>query len=131
MLLEVDKKFDELFLDEKIVKKSENLPQEIKIYLEKGKRINNEWENKEKLTSIINDCINIENTINNINNINDNIKDFKEKKNYIVKLKPNEEELEECLNDIKEIGEIYCDEKEENKENSKEENKENSKEEKK
>jgi len=129
LLLEVDKKFDELFLDEKIVKKSENLPQEIKIYLEKGKKINNEWENKEKLTSIINDCINIENTINNINNINDNIKNFKEKKNYVIKLKPNEEELEECLNGIKEIGEIYCDEKEENKENSKEKNNENSKEE--
>ena len=138
LLLEVDKEFEELFFDEKIVKKSEILPQEIKTYLEKGKKINNEWEDKEKLSSIINDCINIENAINDINSINDNIKNCKEKKDYVVKLKPNEEELEDMLNGIKEIGEIYCDEKnlekEKEEENLKEEEdellKENDKEEK-
>ena len=36
--------------------------------------INNEWNDNNKLSSIINDCINIEDNIKNINIINDNIK---------------------------------------------------------
>jgi len=124
LLLEVDKKYDELFFDEMLVKESEKLPQEIKIYLEKGKRINDEWKDKEKLSSIINDCINIENAINDINNINDNIKNFNEKKNYKVKLKPNEDELEKDLEAFKEFGEIYYDEKELKEENEEKEIKE-------
>ena len=124
LLLEVDKKFNELFFDEKLVNKSEKLPREIKIYLDKGKKINDDWEDKEKLSSIINDCINIENVINDINNINDDIKKCKEKKNYEVKLKPNEDELEEKLKIVKEIGEIYYEEKEENKEKEEYEEKE-------
>ena len=111
LLLEVNKKFDELFFDENLVKKSEKMHQKIKIYLEKGKKINDEWKDKEKLSSIINDCINIENTINVINNINDNIKNYKEKKSYEIKLKPNEDELKKILESFKEFGEIYYDKK--------------------
>jgi len=41
--------------------------------LEKGKTIEKEWNNN-KLNSLINDCINIENNITKINNINEKIK---------------------------------------------------------
>ena len=101
LLLETDKFFEEMFFDEKIVEKCEKLPQEIKISLEKRKKINDEWKDKDKLISIINDCINIENTIKDINNINDKIEDYKKKKNYEVKLKPSEGQLEEDLNIFK------------------------------
>jgi len=120
LLLEIDKKFDELFFDERIVKESEKLHHEIKIYLEKGKKINDEWEDKEKLSSIINDCNSIENLINDVNNINDIIKNCKEKQKYEVKLKPNEDELEEYLKGIKDFGEIYYNEKVLKEENDKE-----------
>ena len=132
LLLEVDEKFDELFFDEKIFKKSENLPQEIKNKIEKGKKINDEWGDKNKLSSIINECINIENIINDINCINDKIKNFKEKKNYEVKLKPNEDEIDIDLESIKTYGEIYFEKdlKDEKKEEKKDEKKEEKKEEK-
>ena len=68
LLLETDKLFEELILEEEIVEKCEKLPQEIKICLEKGKKINDEWKDKDKLSSIIYDCINIENKIKYINN---------------------------------------------------------------
>jgi len=93
LLLEVDKTFDELFCDEKIIKKSQEFPHKIKMYLEKGKKINDEWKDKEKLSLIINDCINIENSINDINNINDIIQNYTENKNFEFKLKLNEDKL--------------------------------------
>ena len=114
LLLETDKFFEEMFFDEKIVEKCEKLPQEIKICLEKGKKINDEWKDKDKLSSIINDCINIENTIKDINYINDKIENYKKKKNYEVKLKPNEDQLEEDLNIFKNYGKIYFNEEEKN-----------------
>ena len=42
----------------------------MKIFVEKGKLIENEWNKKNvKLSSLINDCINIENLIKDINMI--------------------------------------------------------------
>ena len=51
------------------IKMSEKLPQKVKISLEKGKIIQNDWNNY-SLNSLINDCINIENYIRDINIIN-------------------------------------------------------------
>ena len=78
LLLEVDKKFDEKFGNEDIIKEGEKLPNKIKISLQKGKRIDNEWNDDNKLSSIINSCINIEDNIKNISEINNDInKEFK------------------------------------------------------
>jgi len=74
LLLEVDKKFNQIYYKEEIIKQSEYLPNKIKIILEKGKIINKEWNNDNKLNPLINDCINIENNIKDINNINEIIK---------------------------------------------------------
>ena len=50
--MDVDKKFNELYFNEEIIKKSENLPNMIQISLEKGKLLNN---NKDiNLISLIN-----------------------------------------------------------------------------
>ena len=43
LLLEIDKKYNELFQNEEIIKESEKLPNKIKISLEKGKEIENNW----------------------------------------------------------------------------------------
>jgi len=45
LLLEVDKLYNELFINENIMKESEKLPNKIKISLEKGKEIDNNWKN--------------------------------------------------------------------------------------
>ena len=62
LLLEVDKKFDELFFKEELIKEGEKLPNKVKISLEKGIISDNDWNDENKLSSIINDCIYIENS---------------------------------------------------------------------
>ena len=73
LLLDVDNKFNKLFFNENDFKTSKKLPNEIKKSLEKGKLIQNQWNNN-KLSISINICLNIENNIKKINKINDNLK---------------------------------------------------------
>ena len=110
LLLEVDKKYDELFFKEELIKESEKLPNKIKISLEKGIISDNDWNDINKLSSIINDCINIENGIKDINLIDDKIKKCNLKKDvtFIFDYKDNEEKL---LNNINEFGSIKEEEK--------------------
>ena len=63
-----------MYIDKNIIKNCEKLPNKIKNSLEKGKKIGNEWKNENKLCSLINDCINIENNINDIKIIDKSIK---------------------------------------------------------
>ena len=92
LLLEVDKKYDELFFKEDLVKESEKLPVKIEKSLEKGKINEKEWDDKKKLKCLINDCISIENEIKDINIINETIKKFNSEKNFEVKFSPGDEE---------------------------------------
>ena len=62
LLSHVDKKFNKLYFKEELIKDSEILPTKIKTFLEKCRNINNEW-NDDKLISLVNDCINIENIV--------------------------------------------------------------------
>ena len=73
---EIDKKFDDLFFKEELIKESEKLPNLIKLSLEKGKIEEKEQDDEKKVNKLINDCINIEKTIKNINDIYDKIKIF-------------------------------------------------------
>ena len=77
LLLDIDKIYDEKFLKEDIIKESEKLPNKIKLSLEKGKKIDNNWEDENKINSLINDCVNIENNIKEINVVNESIKKYK------------------------------------------------------
>ena len=60
LLLKIDEKFNDLFFKEELIKESEKLPNKIKLALEKGKKTENEWNDDNKLSSLINDCLNIE-----------------------------------------------------------------------
>ena len=59
LLLEVNKQFDNIFIKEDIIKNTDKIPNKIKINLEKGKLIDNNWNDNNKLYLLINDCINI------------------------------------------------------------------------
>ena len=75
LLLEVDNLYEKTFFKEELIKDGEKIPNEIKINLEIGKKLNEEWDNdNNKLIKRINDCINIENNIKKIIDINENIK---------------------------------------------------------
>ena len=73
LLNDIDEQFNNIYFKEDLIKESEKLPNKIKKSIEKGKIIDKEW-NENNLSSLINDCINIENNIKEINIINDNIK---------------------------------------------------------
>ena len=107
LLLEVDKKYEETFFKEELIKDCEKLPNKIKISLEKGKSIDKDWENNNKLNSIINDCINIENNINNITLIHDNIKKYNNLNDSDFQFYlEDEKEINLFLEKIKNFGKI-------------------------
>ena len=111
LLLNIDNKFNELFFNEEFIKKSEKLQNDIKINLEKGKKIEIEWnKNLTKLNLCINECINIENNIHIIKKMKEHINNFNSmdiKLNFIPKLNENIKILE----DIKHLGDIIIEDK--------------------
>ena len=104
LLSEVDKKYNELCINEEIIKDSDKLPNKIKISLEKGKEIENNW-NNDTLPLLINNCINIENNIKNIKLLNENIGKINNLK-IDIKFYPLEEGINKFLNIIKKFGKI-------------------------
>ena len=106
LLLEVEKKYNDVFCNEEIIKENVKLPNKIKLALEKGKLINNEWNDNNKLNSIINDCINIENNIKKINLINSNINKLKLNKDIEINFIPDNEDLDKFIQNIKKFGNI-------------------------
>ena len=104
VLLEINNKFNELYFNENLLKECNKLPNKIKKSLEKGKEIENNWNNN-KLNLLINNCINIEDNIKNIKLLNENI----EKINNIkinIKFYPQEEGINKLLDSIKTFGKI-------------------------
>ena len=103
LLLEVDNKYNELLINKELIKDSEKLPNKIKLSIEKGKAINNKWDDINQLNNIITDCINIE---NNINLINNNIDKLKLNQIITFNFTPDEELLDEFIQKIKSFGNI-------------------------
>jgi len=107
LLIETDNIYNNKYFKEEFIKDIEKLPNKIKKSLEKGKIIDKEWNNDNRLNIIINDCINIENNINNINLINDKINSHKNDDSLIIKFYPgNENEIKSFLEKIKNFGKI-------------------------
>ena len=86
LLFEVDEQFNKNYFKENLVQKSEKLPNKIKMSLERGKNIDKEWNDK-ALSSMIQNCIDIEKNIQEINEINNKIKKnkFKSKNRNQIK----------------------------------------------
>ena len=102
LLLKVDKQFNDIYFDENILKQSEKLPNNIKLSLEKIKKI--EF-NDDKLAPFINECIKIEKNIKDINTINENIKKCKDYVDIKIKFE-FDEQLNLILEIIKQFGKI-------------------------
>ena len=110
LLLEVDKTYDELYFSEDLVIKSGKLPKKVKLSLETGKQINKEWNEKDKLSLFINDCLDIEMNIKDINSINENIE-----KTKIITIEviftPSNIDNKQLFKNIKDFGKINCNKK--------------------
>ena len=98
--------YKEIYIDEKIIKEGEKLPNNIKISLEKGKKINDEWNDNNNLSSLINDCINIENNIKKIREIEENVKKCNSI-NEEIRIYPEEDNLNKYFAKINNFGNIY------------------------
>ena len=102
LLLEVDNKFNFLNFKEVNFKESDKLPDKIKKILDKGQKINNEWNNDKKLNSIVNECIIIENNVNEIKKIIESIKKYNSNNNDLrIKFNPDDNGINGFLEDIK------------------------------
>ena len=82
------------------------MPNKIKLSLEKGKLIDNEWNDNNKLSSIIISCIKIEDNIQNINIINDNNKRCKNNNDSNIECNIQPEYFNNLINSIKSLGKI-------------------------
>ena len=89
LLTDVDQQFN-IFDDEKLIRKCDNLPEKIKKSLDVVKNIDKEG-NNDNIIQFINDCVNIENNIKDIIDINEKIKANKEYSNIKIKFYPEDE----------------------------------------
>ena len=106
LLLEVDSKYDKLFLNEDIIKKTEKIPNKIRDSLDKGTKIDNNWDDN-KLSELINECIIIENNIKDIHIINQEIKKSKSNSDLEIDFEPEEDNIYNLLDNIKSFGNVY------------------------
>jgi len=108
LLLDVDKHFNEIYFNENIINEVKKLPNKIKISLQKGKEIELEWNDENKLGLCINGCINIENNIKNACELNDSLKKCGNENNNKIDFYPKEEnEINKFLESINSFGNIF------------------------
>ena len=106
ILLDIDNEFKNNFFGEDFVRNAEKLPKKIEISLEKGKKIDGNWGNENKLNLLINDCIKIEKNIQDIKTMNGHIEKYKnsDKDIYIKYEKQNyDDEINYCSQILKNI----------------------------
>ena len=105
ILAKVDNEFDNIYFNEDLINKSEKLPNKVNKSLEKGKAIEGNWNENDKLNSLINDCIFIENNIKYINVIKEKLTKYNS-----IKIEINFDEKENNVNSflesIKSFGKI-------------------------
>ena len=107
LLLEVDQKYNNLFFEEDFIKQNEKLPNKIKTSLEKTKINDKEWNDESNLPFLLNNCINIENTIKDINIINEKIENYNNPMNSkIIFLPEDNNEISNFIKIIKSFGKI-------------------------
>lgn len=105
ILNQIDEKFNTLFFDENLIKESKKLPNKIKISLEKGKKVENNWDDN-NLTSNIHDCIFIEKNINDIQIKNKHVNKCSSI-NLNFKFFPNDEQIKADVEKIKNFGILF------------------------
>ena len=105
LFLEVDNTYEDLFFNKDISKEGEKLPNKLKKSLEKAKSIDNEWK-KDKLESLINDCINIESNIKELITLNEDVNKFNKIKIESLEFKfiPEENDINYFFNEIAKFG---------------------------
>jgi len=109
LLIEVDDIYNKNFFGEDIIKQGEKLPNKIKRSLEKCKTISN-FNEENKIISLINECLTIENSIDEINKINDSINKCNNLTNIDIVFYPKEEndtQINDIIQNINHFGQVF------------------------
>ena len=110
ILFEVDKIYNETYIEEKKLKEIDKLPKIIQTSLKKANISEKDLADMNKLSSAINDCIGIEKNVLSINQNNEIVNKMKKEKNKNIKFYPDEKfEISEILTQILNFGKIYID----------------------
>ena len=111
LLSDMDNIYNYYFIEEKIVKQCEKLPNEIKLSLERGKLLDNEWNNNiGKLELFINDCINIENNLKNIKIMKSKIENLNSIQREVKFLPEEENVVNTFIDNFNNFGKVIIDE---------------------
>ena len=105
ILLDIENKFKESYFDEDLIIKSKKLPKKIKSALEKGKNIEEKWNNEDELCFAINNSLSIEKDNDIINEIYEKINKCKEL-NIDIFFNPKEDEISNFIDSFNEFGSI-------------------------
>lgn len=100
----VDNSYNEIFSDRNVIEEAEKIPKKIKVYLEKGVLILNQWKDN-KLNYSIHCCIDIENNMKEIKKINDKIEKCK-KQNIKIYFNSNDMEVIEIIKNFGDISDV-------------------------
>ena len=100
LLFEVEKKFDDLYINDEIINETQKLPKKVEVLLKNGRMIDNNY-NKNELNRMINDCIIIEKNINEIKNIKDKFEKCKNYKTRKFKFYPEIDKIDIILEKLK------------------------------
>ena len=105
LLNEVDNIFENKFNIENInnILKDKKYPDKIKLFIEKGKMTEKEWDKNENKIFLINDCINIEKSIEKLNTINSNLEKYKSQDKKLKFFS----QPDDIINLIKKLGSFY------------------------
>ena len=102
LLMEVDDKYDKIYFNEDLIKRSEKLPHKVEISLENGKLTESEWkEENNNFNYFISNCINIENHLSEINKVKEGINKFNSIKVEFKFIPDDENNLDICDKIIK------------------------------
>ena len=105
LMIEIDKIYKEAYFNEDLIKDNEKFQEQLKLILEKGKKIINE-KNKIKLNELINEYINFENNVSIINEIDELIEKNKNNSIKIAFCREDEKEINNFLINIQKFGNV-------------------------
>ena len=106
LLKKIDEKFDNSFIKEQNLRQYEKLPKQIQKLLDEINLVNKEWK-IENLKYYLNCCSNIETNISKIKDENESLQKWNNTKIYKIDYSPKDEQINEILEKIKSLGDIY------------------------
>ena len=108
LLLDIDKIYENNFNKQNIINEIDKLPDKIKISLDNANLNDKDWNDKNKLSFLINKCNIIENDIVEINKINQDIEAYKSEAKATFKFYPEGGYIiDKLFKKIMEFGKIY------------------------